>query len=210
MHTMKSITCSLLAALISASANAASSYPVLQCVNESAKKDECVQEYKDAVSHIQSWFNPYINSKRRHLLDCQRFCDPAIQYFSFQLPCSCQNHRMLTEETEPASERGLNLDTQYLEGPVQLFYAYATGMPDGPCKDVFSRSVCVVSFVTEYDFTKANMEQDNAEKDQYKVSYDAHNAQAIDLNALKPVDSQVYDPSTGQTHHYDSNGQEIP
>lgn len=204
---MKSIFCFLLAALLSASVNAATSYPVLQCVNEGADKNECARESQEAMSHIQSWFDPYMNSSRRHLLDCERFCDHSIKYFTFQLPCSCQNRRVLTEEVDTASGRELNLE--YLDGPIQLFEAYATGMPLGRCKEVFSRSICIVSFVTAYDFTKADMEANNAAQQQNDVTYDQQNG--LNISALHPIDSQVYDPVTGETHRFDpTTGKIIP
>jgi hypothetical protein len=200
---MRSAFCLLLAGLLSASVSAAS-YPVMQCVNEDADNSECITEAKNAVTFIEPWFNPYLSgSNNRHLIDCDRFCDPNINYFSLHLPCDCNNsQRMLTPKTEPVSERGLLTATSPLEGPIQLLEAFSTGLPAGRCKDIFSQSRCIITFVEKYEYTIL------VDKPSDEAAMDDKNT--IDFNSLTPVDTVTYDPSTGEQHQYDPNtGMEI-
>lgn len=197
---MKSIFCLLLAALAT-SANAAS-YPVMECVNEEATKGECSAEVKEVIKDLASWFDPYIKNSRRHLLDCSRFCDSSIKYFTLQLPCDCVARRMLSPKTEAGQEREMQSATSALHGPIQLFEAITASMTPGHCKDVLSKSKCIVSFVKTYTY-KSNVLNPTEQKEEILDDKAQDEKDAGSYVDLEPVSAEVYNPVTGEHHAVD-------
>lgn len=211
---MTIVCCILSATLLFASASAVS-FPVMQCVNEAAKKGECGTEVKQALVTVDPWFKPYLDQKnRRHLLDCTRFCDPAIAYFTIHSPCNCNTRRVLSPEaeTEQPAARNLKADVKSaLEGPIQIFNQFTAAMPEGRCKTIFSDSQCIVTFVAHYEdpITAVNNTSHSGAGDADIVQQDTKNSQ--DFSNLTAVKVVIYDPATGKEQNIDpSTGLIIP
>jgi hypothetical protein len=194
----------LIAALLCVFAHA-TSYPALNCVNEQAKRGDCRTEVKEVVQAMALWFDPYVKSFKtaddggtgRRMVDCTRFCDPVITYFNVHAPCDCESWRRLSSTKSVhevavqgnSHQRSLLDDLSPLEGPIQIFEAFASKITNARCKEIFLGSKCVMTFLTLYS-NEIRVEEPVEPEDDVDQDY---------KNSLVDSPKRIsYDPSTGE------------
>jgi hypothetical protein len=201
--------CLLLSVLFTASLDAAS-FPVLYCVNEKASAGECSSEAAQALEATKDWFTLYQEKhrdndrKRRHLLECSRFCDSGSNYFTVLYPCDCGNNRRLVTIEKTNLVRSLQPNP--LEGPIQRFKEFSDKFSDNYCKEVLNESHCIVTFVDTYDVLNSKPgSPDDATTD---LTSDSSAADFDETYDPKTGTYQLYDPETGDLVKPDNDDQD--
>jgi hypothetical protein len=188
----------LYSALLTAWIDAAS-FPVIYCVNEGETAGQCSTEAILALESTKDWFDAYsakhaeLKKERRQLLDCSRFCNINVTYFSIHYPCECTNNRRLTL-INTVSDSSRSLEYNPLLGPIQLFKSFASRLPESHCKTLLDKSRCLVTFVEKYDFVTSLAPDDD---DENGVDVDSGDVLSESYNP-KTGKYEVYDPSTGE------------
>ena len=204
----------------------AASVPIIYCVNEAASADDCGPEAFQAAESTKDWFESYMSAHtnrkddRRHLLDCSRFCNTEVKYFTIHYPCDCETGRRMT-----VIETSNQVRTLYdpLVGPIQLFKSFAMQLPEGKCRTILELSRCIVTFVDKYDNNFSEPEEDETDETPSDVylnevynpktgSYELYHPDTGDIVAPENVTSnnvdddqpeEIYDPSTGKYYRVD-------
>lgn len=154
-------------------------FPLLYCTNPHAEAGACPVESKVALQALFPWFARFLpqrgggDQRRRwgEVLDCSRFCDDNIPYYTLQAPCDCsylyrrRHMPQLSAADEPSSNsnhhygkrtsrhgnlrhgsnNNKNSQGQLQLSPIQLLEQFVEAMHPGKCRDIIAASHCFVT-----------------------------------------------------------------
>jgi len=208
-------------------------FPVLYCTNPQAEAGACAVESTVAVQALIPWFVAAQGGgdqgrQRRDLLDCSRFCDDSIPYFTLHAPCDCsylyRGRRRLPQAHDSAADEDRNNHHHYgkrtarhlrhdnknnhrqlqQQSPIQLLETFIEAMRPGKCKEIFQASHCFVTFVSggytgpHNDSAGNNMVDAYEQVSSHGGSLDAGNTQTSENTVTGPLDDQ--DPLVVDSH----------
>jgi hypothetical protein len=190
----------------------AASFPVMYCTNEAETSGQCSTEAILAVESTKDWFDAYSikhtdkKIDRRHLLDCSRFCNTTVTYFSVHYPCECTNNRRLTSIESP-SYLTRALEYNPLLGPIQLFKAFASRLPESHCRAVLDNSRCIVTFVDKYDSVISEKPSNQTDVHSGNVLDESYNPTTGKYEIFDPETGDVVQPNNDDVD-YSNNGED--
>ena len=206
---MKPIPTLLLSALLVSCIDAVS-VPVMYCENEAASAGDCSAEASQAAESTKNWFDSYMIShtdqkrERRHLLDCSRFCNSDVTYFTIHYPCDCTKKRRLTAVEIRHTARILQNDP--LVGPIQFFKTFTSQLPQSACRTILEMSRCSVTFVDRYDHDFSIPDNVKAVDESGDVPSHFYLNKSYNPKTGK---YEVYDPGTGELLKPETNTNDV-